>query len=213
MSPPSRPDASPAENAAENAAVKDRPAPSVDERARLDAALTAAEEKVARLRAEARELTAKIREEHAAGLRTRSSTTPRAAAAADTARRSALEDALTIARDEVDAARAAIEVFDATGGQRGVVAKNGKVTGILAVHLPPGTSRAARDRAIDEALADALTAAATELGVVLAAAPASFVRERPGRDAQGATLFEVAGRAEGDRLVPAVSRAAKSLRR
>lgn len=211
MSPSSPPDAPPSKTAAFAApSAEALPSPSGDERAQLEAALASAEEKVARLRAEARELTAKIREEQAAGPRTPEA---RAAIAADTARKTALDDTLTIARDEVDAARAAIEVFDATGGRRGLVAKGDKVTGILAVLLPPGTSRAARERAIDEALAEALTDAATELGVVLAAAPASFVRERPGRDEQGATLFEVSGRAEGDRLVPAVSRAAKSLRR
>ena len=47
---------------------------------------------------------------------------------------------------------------------------------------------------------------------MLAAQPARYTKERPGRDAEGRTVLEVAGRVEGDRLVPAVSRASKNLR-
>ena len=57
-----------------------------------------------------------------------------------------------------------------------------------------------------------LTEASNKLGIVMAASPAKYTRERPGRDAEGRTVLEVAGRVEGDQLVPAISRAAKSLR-
>jgi hypothetical protein len=80
------------------------------------------------------------------------------------------------------------------------------------VLVKAGVSREERERAIEGALDEPLHSAAEALGVVLAAKPVSFTREQPGRDSEGRTVLEVGGRVEGDRLVPAISRAAKSLR-
>ena len=78
------------------------------------------------------------------------------------------------------------------------------VEGELALSLPPGTSSAAQDKAVGEALARPLEDAAAELGVVLAAAPRRFARPLPGKDANGNTRYAVAARVEGERLVPAL---------
>lgn len=120
---------------------------------------------------------------------------------------------LASARDRVDAAKAALAVFDETGSPYGIVAGEGKIVGTIAVLLKPGTSREDREAAIDAELLEKLHDAANELGVVVAAKPSSYTRERPGRDEGGRTILEVAGVVEGDRLIPAVSRAAKSVRR
>jgi hypothetical protein len=119
---------------------------------------------------------------------------------------------LAAARDRVDVARAALRVFDKTGSPHGLVAEDGKVTGTISVLVKPGATQKEREAAIEEELSRRLDDAAEELGVVLAAKPVSFTRERPGRDAEGRTVLEVAGRIEGDYLVPAVSRAAKNMR-
>jgi hypothetical protein len=103
-------------------------------------------------------------------------------------------------------------VFKKTGSSHGLVAEEGRVVGSIAVTVKPGATRVEREKLIDDALAEALNNAAEELGVVLAASPEHYTKERPGRDAEGRTILEVAGRVEGDRLVPAVSRAAKNLR-
>jgi hypothetical protein len=170
---------------------------SADERERLQAELAAAEADVARLRAENADLAAAFRAEPTDDGREQ---LKRAAAS------------LSAARDRVDAARAAIAVFDKTGSPHGLVTGEGKVVGTVAVLVPPGAGKEAREDAVEQALSTALHAAAAELGVVLAARPASYTRERPGRDAEGRTVLEVAGRVEGDRLMPAVSRAAKNLK-
>jgi hypothetical protein len=81
--------------------------------------------------------------------------------------------------------------------------------GTIAVKIPPGISSQERERTINDVLSTELSDAAKELGVVLAAAPDRFTREQPGRDAEGHTILEVAGRVEGDTLVPAVSRSAR----
>jgi hypothetical protein len=88
--------------------------------------------------------------------------------------------------------------------------KDGRVTGTLAIKIPPGTSQEARGEAIDDALAEPLAAAAGELGVVLSAAPSRYTRERPGRDEEGRTVLDVVGRVEGGLLIPDVK--GKSLR-
>lgn len=134
----------------------------------------------------------------------------------DEAKRAGLKraaDTLAAARDRLDAAKAALAVFEKTGSPHGIVAANGRVTGTVAVAARPGWTQPERERAVEEALSEGLNAAAGELGVVLAAAPARYTKERPGRDAEGRIVLEVAGRVEGDRLVPAVSRAAKLMRR
>lgn len=111
---------------------------------------------------------------------------------------------LNAARDRALAAKAALKVFDKTGSLYGLVADEGRVFGSVAVELAPGTARAAREKAIDAVLGDALAEAAGELGVVLGSSPERYTRERPGRDAQGKTVLEVHGRVEGDVLVPAL---------
>jgi hypothetical protein len=167
------------------------------EKATLEAAVAAAEADVNRLRAENAELAATFRADPSEDGR---ELLKRAAAS------------LTAARDRLDAARAALAVFEKTGSPHGLVADAGKVTGTLAVRLKPGATREEREEAIEGELSGRLYEAAGELGVVLAAKPSSFTKERPGRDAEGRTVIEVAGRVEGDRLVPAVSRASKNLR-
>lgn len=109
---------------------------------------------------------------------------------------------LSAAKDRVEAARARVALAKRTGSPYGVIAEGGRVVGTIAVELAPGISRADREQAIDVALGEALAAAAKELGLVVSASPSRFVRERPGRDAQGRTMLDVAGRAEGDLLVP-----------
>lgn len=109
---------------------------------------------------------------------------------------------LTAARDRVDAARARVELATRTGSPYGVIADAGRVFGAIAVALAPGISRADREKEIDEALGGALQQAAKELGLVLSASPSRYARERPGRDADGKTVLDVIGRAEGDLLVP-----------
>ena len=113
---------------------------------------------------------------------------------------------LSAARDRVDAARARVALAQRTGSPYGVLAESGRVTGTIAVALAPGVSRAEREKAIDVALGVALADAAKELGLVLSASPSRYVRERAGRDADGNTVLDVAGRAEGDLLVPGIPR-------
>jgi hypothetical protein len=170
---------------------------SEDDKLRLEADVTAAEADLTRLRAENAELAATFR-----------------AAPTDDGREvlKRAATALAAARDKVDAARAALAVFEKTGSIHGLVAENGKVTGTVAVAVKAGATREEREAAVEQALDEQLAAAADELGVVLAARPSAYTRERPGRDAEGRTVLEVAGRAEGDRLMPAVSRTAKFMR-
>ena len=85
-----------------------------------------------------------------------------------------------------------------------LIAKDGRVTGTLAIEIAPGTSQEARGEAIDDALAEPLAKAAEELGVVLSAAPSRYTRERPGRDGEGRTVLDVVGRVEGGVLRPDV---------
>ena len=170
---------------------------SSDEKATLEADLAVAEADVARLRAENAELAATFRAEPTDAGR---ELLKRAAAS------------LAAARDRVDAARATLTVFEKTGSPHGLVTVDGKVTGTVAVAVKPGATREEREDALEHALSAQLDEAAEELGVVLAAKPRSYTRERPGRDAQGRTVLEIAGRVEGDRLMPAVSRAAKNMK-
>lgn len=152
-----------------------------------EAELAAAEADVARLRAENQVLAADFRmdpnEDAREGLR-------RAATS------------LANARERADAARGRVELAKRTGSPYGVIAEGGRVYGAIAVTLTPGISKAEREKVIDDALGDALTNAAHELGLVVSASPSRFVRERPGRDADGKTVLDVTGRAEGDVLVP-----------
>ena len=113
---------------------------------------------------------------------------------------------LSGARDRVDAARARLELVKRTGSPYGILADGGRVTGTIAVELSPGTPRAEREARIDAALAVPLQDAAREMGLIVSASPSRYVRERPGRDAEGKTVLDVAGRAEGDLLVPGTTR-------
>jgi hexokinase len=116
---------------------------------------------------------------------------------------------LAAARDRVEAATTALAIFEKTGSEHGLLAKDGRVVGSVAVRIAPGASSQEREKAINEVLSAELSESAMELGVVLAAAPERFTRERPGRDAEGRTILEISGRVEGDTLVPAVSKSAR----
>ncbi len=170
---------------------------STEEKAPLEAEVAAAAAAIVRLRAENSELAAAFRESPTDDGR-------------ELLKRGAAS--LAAARDRLEAAKAALAVFEKTGSLHGLVAADGKIIGTIAVSVAPGATRQQREEAIEAELATRLDAAAEELGVVLAAQPASYTLERPGRDAEGRTVLEVAGRVEGDKLVPAVSRASKNLR-
>src|ERR1700750_2268196 len=106
---------------------------SADEKDRLQADLASAEADVARLRAENADLAAAFRAEPTDDGREQ---LKRAAAS------------LSAARDRVGAARAALAVFEKTGSPHGLLADEGKVVGTVAVPIPPGASRQAREEAI-----------------------------------------------------------------
>jgi hypothetical protein len=78
------------------------------------------------------------------------------------------------------------------------------VQGEVALVVPPGTPAAEQDRLLLQALNGPLSDAVREMGVVLAAAPRKYARPLPGKDAEGRTRFFVAGRVEGEALVPAL---------
>ena len=83
------------------------------------------------------------------------------------------------------------------------VAVEGRLAvGEVAIVVAPGTKAKKRDALLDVLLAAPLYDAASELGVVLAAAPSSYAFPLPGKDEAGRTRFAVRGRIEGDRLVP-----------
>jgi hypothetical protein len=157
--------------------------------------------------AEAEAEAARLKEEHAAiGERNRAEPS-----AEGRAERRVVAAALEAARERVAAARVALDLFRRTGSPYGLVTEKEEVMGAVAVAIPKGVSSAERARLIAAALADQLTEAAQGLGVVLAAPPERYTRERPGRDAERRTVLDVAGRVEGDTLVP-VSRTSKGTR-
>ena len=165
--------------------------------AKLEATLAEARADVARIRAENAKLAEAFREDPSDSNR---AIMKRGAAS------------LAAARDHEVEARAALAIVQKTGSLYGLLADEGRVAGAIAVTLPPGISREQRETLIEAELTDKLAEAAEALGVVLAAAPLNYTKEKPGRDADGKTVLEVAGRVEGDRLVPAVSRASKHMR-
>jgi hexokinase len=171
---------------------------SQDEKTRLEAEVTTAQAEVARVREENTILSEDYRLDPTDAKREQ---LKRAAAT------------LSQARDRLSAAQAALTVFEKTGSPHGLVAEDGRVTGTIGVPAKPGWTQREREKAIEDALNEKLNEAADQLGVVLAAAPAKYTKERPGRDPEGRIVLEVAGRVEGDRLVPAVSRAAKMMRK
>lgn len=171
--------------------------PSDDDRARLETALAAAQADIARLRTENAALAETFR-------------TDPTEAGREALKRGAVS--LAAARDRADAAKAALTLFNELGSEHGLLAEEGKVVGSIAVVVKAGATREERERTLGEALTEALTRTAADLGATLGAAPSRFARERPGRDAAGRTVFDVAGRVEGDVLLPAVSRAARNVR-
>lgn len=127
--------------------------------------------------------------------------------------RKQLSTALNKARGRLEQARALLERYDMSGREHAIVVQGDRVKGTIAVRIPPGGSSEQRLQLLEDVLAEQLDAAVTELGVVLAAAPVKYVRERPGRNAEGQTIFDVDGLVEGDRLVPAVKAAKTAERR
>lgn len=109
-----------------------------------------------------------------------------------------------------DRLRTRVRIIKNTGSRYGLLAEKERVVGVLAVEIGPGLSQKQRGRIIDAAITPALEAAVAELRVLLGAAPDRFVRELPGRDESGRTVFEVEGRVEGDVLLPAVSPRARA---
>ena len=166
-----------------------------DERAHLCADVAAAEAEVERLRTEKKRLDP-VRTPHG-----RETGVVRASTHLSEARRRLADS------------QRALKVFEKTGQCHGLVADDGDVFGSIVVSVPPGAGTNARQAAIEAALAGQLHALARELGLVLAARPVNYTRERPGRDPEGRVVLIVEGRTEGDRLVPAVSRVAKYRRR
>lgn len=74
--------------------------------------------------------------------------------------------------------------------------------GELALELPPGTTAAARDHAIDALLGPRLDALALQMTAVVAAAPSAFAFQEPGKDEQKRTRFTIRGLLEADRFLP-----------
>lgn len=129
------------------------------------------------------------------------------------AERKQLSTAINKARGRLEQARAVLDRYDRSGREHAVVVQGDRVKGTIAVRIPPGGSSEQRLKLLEDVLAEQLDAVITTLGVVLAATPAKYVRERPGRDADGQTIFDVDGLVEGDFLVPAVKSAKTAERR
>jgi hypothetical protein len=83
------------------------------------------------------------------------------------------------------------------------VGDDGMVTGEVAIALPPWSKAAARNKALDAALAGPLHAICTRMRLVLAASPSSYAVPRSGKGAEGMLMYDVRGMIEGDRIVPA----------
>ncbi len=142
----------------------------------------------------------RLREERA----TRKEAADREVSVEERALRKKLSTALNRARARLEAAEEVLARFDKSGQEHAIVVQGDRVAGTLALRVPPGTSQEARLQLIEDALAEPLAAAVSELGVVLAAIPSKYVRERTGRDAEGRTILDVEGVVEGDLLVPAL---------
>lgn len=118
--------------------------------------------------------------------------------------RKQLSTAINKARGRLEQARSLLDRYEKSGREHAIVVEDEHVRGTIAVRIAPGGSSEQRLRLIEEVLTEQFDAVVSELGVVLAATPVKYVRERPGRDAEGQTIFDVDGLIEGDRLVPAV---------
>lgn len=114
-----------------------------------------------------------------------------------------LDDEVARLRRAVDLAEEALRgVAKATAEEAGLRLDGERVRGMVAVLVPPGTSSADRRRLLDRALGAPLEELAQAHGLALQAAPSRYLRERPGRDAEGRTVLDVAGHVEGDLIVP-----------
>ena len=76
------------------------------------------------------------------------------------------------------------------------------LVGELVLELPPGTTAAARDKAIDALLGPRLDALASQLTAVVSASASAFAFQEPGKDDQKRTRFTIRGLLEADRLLP-----------
>jgi hypothetical protein len=113
------------------------------------------------------------------------------------------------ARQRARVAAVQLKLLELRGSPYGLIAGGGEVLGVLAIAIPKGASSEARARLIAATLTPELAEAARAIGVVPGASGERYTRERPGRDAEGRTILDVAGRVEGDVLVPAVSSASR----
>lgn len=76
------------------------------------------------------------------------------------------------------------------------------VIGEFSVKIPVGSGRELREKLITEGVGPLLDELAQSSGLVVTAVPIKYVRERPGRDDEGRTVFDVTGFIDGDYLVP-----------
>jgi len=76
------------------------------------------------------------------------------------------------------------------------------LVGELVLDMPPGTTAAARDKALDALLGPRLEKLALEMTAVVATAPSAFAFPEPGKDEQKRTRFSIRGVIEADRLLP-----------
>jgi len=134
---------------------------------------------------------------------------------------STTKEAISEAHARCDRLLLELNIVRTTGERYGVLVEEELLQGILAVDLEPNTSQQHRHERVIHVVSEALAAKAEELGVSLTASPDRFARP-PRRDPSqpseskgtGSRLVvEVAGRIEGDYLVPALSRRSKRRRR
>lgn len=76
------------------------------------------------------------------------------------------------------------------------------VIGEFAVAIPVGSGREEREKLVTDGVGPLLDEVAKSSGLVVTAVPHKYVRERPGRDGEGRTVFDVTGFIDGDYLVP-----------
>lgn len=114
-----------------------------------------------------------------------------------------------------------LNIVRTTGQRYGVLIEEDLLQGILAVDIEAGTSQRHRHDMVIEAVSEALSAKAAELGIAMTASPDRFARP-PRREASDASqpkspgsrlIVEVTARIEGDYLVPISRRTKKRARR
>jgi hypothetical protein len=79
-----------------------------------------------------------------------------------------------------------------------------EMSGEIALTIPPGTRASDVEKMLVEALKDEIYRVADELEVIVSAHPTKYARQLPGRDEEGRTRYQVRGRREGGKLVPAI---------